>query len=71
MIICIHLHSHEKPSVGKIRSQKDNSRFGWVIRSFPLQAKRVSYIVFVLFVEFVVRNLAEGLAPKHKGFLDW
>lgn len=70
MIICIHLHSHEKVSVGKIRSHKDNSRFGRVIGSFPLEAKRMAYVVFVLLVEFVVCNLAERLAPEYKGFFD-
>ena len=58
-------------SVVEISFTKHLSRFGWVVGSFPLKAKWVTYVILVFLVEPTVRHLAERLAPKYERLFDW
>lgn len=50
--------------------QNKTLRFGGVVSTFTLQPVRMSDVVFVLFVEFIVRYAVERLSPEGYGFID-
>jgi hypothetical protein len=53
-----------------LSSRMSDSRFGSVVRPLALEPERVPDIVLVLFVELVVRHVAERPSPERKRLLD-